>query len=153
MSAWQAPSRTPCMNVTGATLRIVTWLRPPERGQVRFFYNNVDYRRAQTVRAGAAARVSHLVQGAEDLLGVAGQLLGAVLELQGGLGGAGRAEHVAGGQFPVPAAQPLQALLFFFQLGQGELALGDLGVDLGAELAAVRDELRPLRLPRLGEQG
>src|SRR5579859_7284955 len=103
-------------------------------------------------QATGAARASHLVEYAEYLVGVAGQLLGAVLELLGGLGGAGRAEHVAGGQFPVPAAQPLQALLFFLQLGEGELALGDLGVDLGAELAAVGGELRPLSLPRLAEQ-
>jgi hypothetical protein len=92
------------------------------------------------------------VDGLEDQVGVVRQLLGAVLELPGGLGGAGRAEHVPGGQLPVPAAQPVQALLFFFQLGQGELALADLAVDLSIELAAVGDELIPLRLPGLGEQ-
>src|SRR6266700_8193692 len=105
--------------------------------------------------AGSAAvtgtAASHLVDGLEHQVGVAGQLLGAVLELPGGLGRAGRAEHVAGGQFPVPAAQPVQALLFFFQLGQGELALADLGVDLGTELAAVGDELGPFGLPGPGE--
>lgn len=53
----------------------------------------------------------------------------------------------------MPAAQPLQALLPLFQLGKGDLALGDLGVDIGPEFAAVRDDLRPLSLPRLGEQG
>ena len=93
------------------------------------------------------------MDGLEDQPGVASQLLGAVLELLGRLG---RAEHVPGGQLPVPAAQPLQALLFFFHLGQGELALADpgvdLGVDLGAELAAVGEELGPLSLPGLGEQ-
>jgi hypothetical protein len=52
----------------------------------------------------------------------------------------------------VPAAQPVQALLFFLQLGQGELGLADLGVDLGAELAAIGEKLRPVGLPGLGEQ-
>src|SRR5271154_1889741 len=99
-----------------------------------FFYNSVDAR-------------SHLMNGAEDPLGVVGQPFAAVLELLAGLGGVRRAEYVAGGLFRVPPAEPVQALLFLSQLGQGEFAFGDLGVDLRVELPAVRDELRPLRLP------
>jgi hypothetical protein len=74
-----------------------------------------------------------------------------VLELLVGLGRGGGAEHVAGGQLAVPAAQPFQAVLFFFEFGHGELGDLDLLVDLGVEFGAVCDELGPLLGPLGGE--
>jgi hypothetical protein len=62
-----------------------------------------------------------------------------VHELLACLCGVRRAEHVPGGQSPVPAAQPVQALFLFFQLGEGDLARGDLGAELGAGTCRVRD--------------
>ena len=44
----------------------------------------------------------------------------------------------------MPAPQPVQALLLFFEFRERELLLGDLAFDLGVELAAVGDELHPL---------
>jgi hypothetical protein len=52
----------------------------------------------------------------------------------------------------VPAAQPLHALLFLFQFGHGQLALGDLLVDLGQVAGALGPELDPLGRPRLDVQ-
>ena len=81
--------------------------------------------------------------GAEDALGVVLQLGLALLEALVGAGGRGGAEHIAQPQLPVPATQPFQTLLFFVQLGQGQLGLGDLLVDLGQVLAALGQELDP----------
>ena len=50
----------------------------------------------------------------------------------------------------MPATQPLQALLLLIELGQGELAFGDLLVDLGQVLAALVQELDPFGLPSRG---
>src|SRR6478752_303367 len=83
---------------------------------------------------------SHLVQVAEDPVGVVGEPLGAVFEGLVGLAGGGGAEDVAGAQFPVPAPQPVQAVFLLVELGEGELAGGDLPVDLGVELSAVGQE-------------
>src|SRR5215211_818500 len=47
----------------------------------------------------------------------------------------------------MPAAQALQALLLLVQLGQGQLVLGDLLVDLGQVLATLGHELDPFGLP------
>jgi hypothetical protein len=75
-----------------------------------------------------------------------------VFELSFGLRGRRCAKEVAGLDRAVPAAQPLQALFFFFQFGQCELALGDLAVDFRVELAAVGDELCPLLISFSSEQ-
>lgn len=58
-----------------------------------------------------------------------------------------RLEDVAGLEVLVLAAHPLKALFLFFQLGHGELAVADLLVYLGIELAAVGQELRSLLGP------
>src|SRR4029453_1437610 len=47
----------------------------------------------------------------------------------------------------MPAAQAVQALLLLVQLGQGQLVLGDLLVDLGQVFATVGHELDPFGLP------
>ena len=85
----------------------------------------------------------YVVQGGEDPLGVVHQPLGAVLELLIGFGGGTGTEHVAGFAVAVPPAQALQASLLLFQLGQGELVLANLFVDLSVELVAVGEELDP----------
>ena len=91
--------------------------------------------------------------GLEDALGVVLQLGLALLEALVGAGGRGGAEHVAQPQLAVPATQPFQALLFFVQLGQGQLGLGDLLVDLGQVLAALGQELGPFGLAGGGVDG
>ena len=52
----------------------------------------------------------------------------------------------------MPAAQPLHALLLFFQLGDRELALTDLLVDLAQIPGTLGPELGPLGRPRLDIQ-
>jgi len=47
----------------------------------------------------------------------------------------------------MPASQPVQALLLFFQLGEREFRLGDFPVELGVELGAIGEELGPLGFP------
>ena len=73
----------------------------------------------------------------EDALGLVLQLGLALLEPLISTGGRGGTQHITQAQLPVPAAQPLQALLLLVQLGQGQLGLGDLLVDLGQILAAL----------------
>jgi hypothetical protein len=70
-----------------------------------------------------------------------------VFELLIALSGGRCAEKVAGLDRAVPAAQPLQALFFFVQLGQREFALADFAVDFRVELGAVGEELRPFLIP------
>ena len=70
-----------------------------------------------------------------------------------GLGGRRSSEHVPGSQLPVPAPESVQALLLFLELGHGELALGDLFVDLGVETGTFRKKFGPLFTPLGGEQG
>src|SRR5664279_2177985 len=48
-------------------------------------------------------------------------------------------EYNPGGQLPMPAAEPVQALFFLFQLGHRELLKGEFLVDLGVELASVSE--------------
>ena len=88
-----------------------------------------------------------------DLLGEPLQRLRAILQASLGRGSARGAEQVPGADRPVPAAQPLQALLRLIELGQGQLALGHLPGQLGLVLAAVTQKLRPFGFPLLGEQG
>jgi len=95
---------------------------------------------------------SHLMEGSEHSLGVVSQPLLTVFELLVGLRGRGCAKEVAGLDAAVPAPQLVQALLFFFELGQREFALPDLAVDLRVELGAVGDELCPFLIALGSEQ-
>src|SRR5262249_43248048 len=52
----------------------------------------------------------------------------------------------------IPAAQPVQALLFLVEFGERQLALRDLIGQLGLVLAAVGQELAPLSLALRGEE-
>src|SRR6185312_9071375 len=90
--------------------------------------------------------------GLVDPLGEVFQGLGAFLEPPLGHRSAGRAEQVPGPDRAVPAAEPVQALLLLIQLGQRQLALGDLTGQLGLLFAAVGQELAPFGLALGGEQ-
>ena len=61
----------------------------------------------------------------------------------------GCTKAVSDPKFSIPALEPVEVLLLFVQFGQGELLLGEFAVDLGVELAALGDELDPLRLSLL----
>ena len=95
---------------------------------------------------------SALVQRGVDEVGELGEPLLAALERFVGRRRRGRAEHVAELQLAEPAAQPFQALLFLVEFCDGELALGDLAIELGLVLRALAQELDPLLLPRRGER-
>jgi hypothetical protein len=91
--------------------------------------------------------------GVEDPLGVVLQLGLAVLEAPVGTGGRGGAEHIPQPQLAMPATQPFQALFLLVQLGQGQLGLGDLGVELGQVLATLGQEFDPFGLAGGGVDG
>src|SRR5262249_28317406 len=67
--------------------------------------------------------------------------------------GRGGAEEVAELEVAVPAPEPLQALLLLVQLGERELLVGELALELGLVLAALPDELTPLVLATGREEG
>lgn len=92
------------------------------------------------------------MQGPEHVLRIALAGRGALLEALRGLGGLERSDDVSGGQVTVLARQPLQRLILFLQLGQGELFGADLLSRLGLVRVTVGKELRPVRSPGLGEQ-
>ena len=59
---------------------------------------------------------------AVDMLGVGRKLLLAQLEVADGVGSGRTGEEISRASVPVPAAQPVQALLFLLELREGELA-------------------------------
>ena len=87
---------------------------------------------------------------AVNLLGVGRKLLLAQLEVADGVGSGRTGEEISRASVPVPAAQPVQALLFLLELREGELAERLFLVELGEVLAAVGAKLRPLLLAGLG---
>src|SRR5215470_16950992 len=92
------------------------------------------------------------VQGGVDTLGEVFEPGLASLELLLGLADRGGAEEVAELELAVPAAESIQALLFLVELGERELLIAELAVDLGLELGALAEELRPLVLAPGGEE-
>src|SRR5450759_3896599 len=84
------------------------------------------------------------------MLGVGRKLLLAQLEVADGVGSGRTGEEISRASVPVPAAQPVQALLFLLELREGELAERLFLVELGEVLAAVGAKLRPLLLAGLG---
>ena len=112
------PHRMPHRTITSATLGMVTRPRPPSAAGL-------------ASAAVPAILSSHLVQGAENPARYSRPAVRCSARAAGLL--ARRpARYVPGGQFPVPAPQPVQALFLFLQLGKGELARGDPGADPGA---------------------
>jgi hypothetical protein len=86
---------------------------------------------------------------AEGRVNVVGECLEpflALLERGGRVGSGGDREHIPAAQLPIPATQPVEALLLFFQLGQGVFTKSFFLVQLSQILATVRSELGPLLL-------
>ena len=79
-----------------------------------------------------------------DLVGVGVEGGGTALESLLGVDARERGEDVTRLQIPPPAAQPVKAVFFLVEFGDGELADAPLLVDLDLELVALGDELGPL---------
>src|SRR5215207_4531210 len=84
------------------------------------------------------------VRGGVDLVGVGVEGLRAALEPVFGVDTFGHRKDVAGFEVAPPAAQPVEAVFFLVEFGDGELADPAFFGDLDLEFVALGDELGPL---------